>query len=463
MKTVKLLFLLAFFITNRAISQEIKNQIFISTDKAIEDIEFLITTINEIHHNPYFKTTEEDFKKYKNDLLTRFSADSIPLKLFMSTGMKLVAKLSGGHTSFDWQNEYVFKELIHYKFIPFTGKLSLNETSFVVSNSAISEIKKGTQVKAINGINITDLFKECMSCIGGIASYRKAYCEKVFPIYLFFTNKLSSPYNIQLENINVNTAGLSAEKINGFLNENNFIDNYTFVIIKDDIGLISYNSCTDYDAFKVFLDQVFEEIKENNLDKLIIDIRENSGGDSSLNDLLLSYITKKPYRQSSGRYWKVSKQAKEYYKKNSYENHFGDEFMDTYYQSQDGKVIETMDESLIFPRKTAHFFSGETCFLIGPNTFSSANFLADAVKTYKLSTLIGSATGEFTNDFGEVLQFRLPNSGNYVYVSSTYDIGANANPNIMQPVFPDIKVENKVLEFAIKWLKGNDVQNLKNE
>jgi len=74
--------------------------------------------------------------------------------------------------------------------------------------------------------------------------------------------------------------------------------------LKERIGLISYNSCTDYDAFKLFLHSTFEKINQAGIKDLIIDVRNNSGGNSSLNDLLIAFFTDKKYRQSSKRLWK---------------------------------------------------------------------------------------------------------------------------------------------------------------
>ena len=91
--------------------------------------------------------------------------------------------------------------------------------------------------------------------------------------------------------------------------------------------------------------------------------------------------------------------------------------------------------------------------LIGPSTFSSANFLADAVKTYNITTLIGTPTGEYTNDFGEQLNFNLDNSESPVFISSTFDIGANGNDAILEPVYPDIEVKTDALEYALIWIK----------
>jgi hypothetical protein len=452
---MKLVFISIIFtlISTAGISQD---KAYISTKKAVADINYMIKTIEEIHYNPYFKIEKEQFNENKDELLNKFDKDSISLKKFMSTGMKLAAQMSGGHTSMDWQNKSLFPELMLYKFIPFTGKLSNDNQHLIVTRSATQDIKKGTLIKSINGIRVVDLYKECMSYIGGIESFKNVTCEKVFPLYSFFTDMISAPYSIELSNIEkeLKITGLDVSKLNTFISQDQQKENYIFEIVKDDIGLISYNSCTDYEVFKEFLENTFNEIKEKNINKLIIDIRENSGGDSRLNDLLLSYITTIPYRQSSGRYWKVSTQAKLAYKnKGGYEKNFGKEFMKLYDESEELSIIESFDDALIQPKKPRNYFTGKTCFLIGPSTFSSANFLADAIKTYKLSTLIGSATGELTNDFGELIDFTLPNSGNYIYVSSTYDIGANGNPNLYEPVYPHIKTEENALLYSLDWIK----------
>ena len=67
-------------------------------------------------------------------------------------------------------------------------------------------------------------------------------------------------------------------------------------------------------------------------------------------------------------------------------------------------------------------------------------------------------TGEYTNDFGEQLSFTLEQSGSSVMISSTFDIGANANDSIVEPVYPDIEVASDALTFAIDWIK-NDTNN----
>lgn len=431
----------------------------ISTQDAISDLNYLCEKIEEVHYNPYFKTNKVDFQHQKDSIIQSWNQDSIPLTQFIAEGMKLTALLSGGHTMMDWQNEALFPSLIEQEFIPFTARLN-NQDALEITVTKDKQLKSGMLVKGINGISAKALYEETMSYAGGIKAFKNAYAAELFPLLLFFNPKIKAPYQIELSNSKTIELekGLNVQELQEFLGEGQAEEKYSFSILKNKTAYIAYNQCLDYAAFEKFLEQTFQTIHQKKLTKLIIDIRNNGGGNSELNNLLLNYITKKPYRQFSGRYWKVSKEIQSRVENDStWFALFGEEFMSKYLNSVDQTVIEDLDSELVNPQTPKYFFEGKTCFLIGPKTFSSANFLADAIKTYQLSTLIGSATGEATNDFGEVFTFQLPKSGNYFFVTCTYDIGAdgNANKALDEAVKPDIEKDKDVLKFAIQWLKTN--------
>lgn len=432
--------------------------VYISTEKAHEDLRFLVQTFEEVHYNPYFKTTKEDFQTRQKELTSQWNQDSISIKNFMVVGMKLTAMLSGGHSNLYWNNSNITPQITAHRYIPFTGMIGENG-AFVVTRSSHEVIEPGTTITAINGIDMNVLYHECMTYVGGIETFKNTYCEQLLPLYLFFNNELTAPYSIStnISESTIETNGLNIDELVEFVTEAQAKKNYTFKILEDNIGLLTYNSCTNYKAFKKFLAKTFQTIDHNNCTKLIIDITQNSGGDSSLNDLLLSYLTVKPYAQSSGRYWKVSQQAKDAYAANkAYKRIFGKKFMQTYMNTPNQEVIPSLENEFVYPTKPKHYFKGKICFLISANTFSSANFLADAVKTYQIAPLIGTATGEYTNDFGEQLYFTLPNSESTVFISSTFDIGANGDETTLEPVYPDIEVQHDLINYAIDWIKKAD-------
>ena len=76
---MKLVFITIIFtlISTAGISQD---KAYISTEKAVADINYMIKTIEEIHYNPYFKIEKEQFNENKDELLNKFDKDSISLK-----------------------------------------------------------------------------------------------------------------------------------------------------------------------------------------------------------------------------------------------------------------------------------------------------------------------------------------------------------------------------------------------
>ena len=137
-----------------------------------------------------------------------------------------------------------------------------------------------------------------------------------------------------------------------------------------------------------------------------------------------------------------------------YKQALSKKFIKQYRNAENGSELIEDEYPLTQPKKVKHFYEGELFVLIGPQTFSSANFLADALKTYKLATLVGQPTGELTNDFGETITFRLPHTGMGFTCSVAYDIGANGNPESVSVVQPDIMVEGDAFEYVMKmWRK----------
>jgi len=83
---------------------------------------------------------------------------------------------------------------------------------------------------------------------------------------------------------------------------------------------------------------------------------------------------------------------------------------------------------------------GPLCVLIGAGTFSSAVDLSDAIKTYRLATLIGEETGGRANSFGEIYHFRTRATDYLVTVSSAQFVRASGDRTDHRGVVPDIEV-----------------------
>lgn len=436
-------FLQLLFICLLSTSLVAQHEVQISKDQAIDDLNHLITKLEEAHVNPYLHLPSNDFHAHKDSLIAAWSStDSMRLNLYSIDLMQLLARLNDAHTSlqfwahFDREASVFFAPVLEHK----AGAVFLKTEN----QSAIS---------TINGQSASRLFDEAMSCYGGLYRFRQQIVEKLFFAVFLHLKGIHAPYEIVLadgqtwqEESTIDLPTL----ISRFSSQE---ENYTFEIIDENIGLIRYNSCQDPAAFNSFLTETFKSIKEKEIDKLIVDIRYNTGGNSILNELLLAYVTTKPYRQSAGRTWKVSETLKDLFRAGVYRDIFGKRVEKLFLSKASGTFIHEDEYGLIKPKKKKNFFEGQACMLIGPQTFSSANFLADAVATYNLMPLIGLPTGEYTNDFGEQIEVALPATGLSATMSVAFDIGADGDADKIDVVHPDHHITTDALQYAIDYLK----------
>jgi C-terminal processing protease CtpA/Prc len=133
------------------------------------------------------------------------------------------------------------------------------------------------------------------------------------------------------------------------------------------------------------------------------------------------------------------------------------------YLSSDGRKYFTGPVGSLAPpderpirawKRAEPFFDGPVCVLTGPFTFSAAAEFADAVKTYRLATIVGEETGGRPNDFGNDLPFVLPNSGLTVNIATVSAVRANGDASDRNAVIPDIPARWTAADIKIRSRSG---------
>lgn len=228
---------------------------------------------------------------------------------------------------------------------------------------------------------------------------------------------------------------------------------YYYEIIKDkNCTVFTFNQFINPEKFRVFLQNMFADLKAQGIQNLIIDIRNNGGGDSELGDELLKYIVTKPFSQYEKTLVKYSDIRKEYIKGSEIDS----TELKNYLLGISGTVgVIDHTKNVIQPKNQNERFSGNIYLLISGQTFSSAADFANAFKFYKAGKVIGSESGGFIISAGEVVERQLPNSKLFLNVSSTIDYNIGAKEKDVHGVIPDHKAQpekalNYVLEKLIK-------------
>jgi len=232
---------------------------------------------------------------------------------------------------------------------------------------------------------------------------------------------------------------------------------YSFSMIDHgSIGYIDYRRCENYHAFEKFLMTTCNKLRNNSARALVIDIRNNFGGDSSLNDLLWTYVSDKPFAQSGPETVRSSSLLKQKYGKTRYTQDYGEPA----WSAGDGTLV-TIPMSLVEPRPVRNRYTGPVYLITSEATFSSGMMCAIAAKEYGLATLVGAQIAEPIDTTGEVFGFITRRLGLQVGIPTAIErgpkptkrgVGVIPNVPIVAPADEASKVDY-VLEKALELIR----------
>lgn len=207
------------------------------------------------------------------------------------------------------------------------------------------------------------------------------------------------------------------------------------------------------------IDTVFKKIHYDSINNLIIDIRNNPGGNSELADYLISSIYNQHYKTSSKI---LIKRSEQYYKyMRGYFSWWFKPFLifikqiNDYRQTSVGEVYEDI-KGFKNPVNMQYRFTGKTYLLINSNTFSTALGFATVFKDYAVGNIIGETTRSEVNEFGDIYPFDLPNSGLWVWCSAKRYIRPSGEMTIggLKPDIPVEDIDDNILEYTIRMINN---------
>lgn len=435
-----------------------------------EDIQFWLTTMEESHVNMYHSISRQSMQQLADSLLNNFT-DSITHTDAIFIFSRLGAALNEGHVGLVSSR---ITDSLYNQSLRFPFQLQkITEDAWIIAYdiSSVQKLEMNDKITAINNIPVSDLNKRFKVLFGGLESWRReqvAYYSRK----LLFLAGISSPFQIDAIKENGSTIRFTVEgfhrsqadsitkmltaKMNQQSNKP-----YEFSWLKNGIGYLNYRNMRNdpTQPFDQFLKNVFKSLKDSSSRGLIIDLRENGGGDSQLGEQLLAHFNKKPYILAGGMKWKISSHYKAFLKTAKNYNEADNKF---YMSQPDGNTYTYVNRELKQPTTKDPFFEGKVAFLIGTGTFSSANMLADGVVSYQLAATFGEHTGESPNDFGEMFNFMLPNSYIIARAASKMFTRANKDEKDLGPVTPQKIViptasdkkqkKDPVIESAVNWI-----------
>ncbi len=366
-----------------------------------EDIDELAAKLPQRHKNLFFKFSESDFKQEiqkLRDELPNIKDEEVIWRLF-----QIIASVGDAHTALRFQTQiafpftlYWFKQGIYtINTVPEYREIlncRLTKVNFLPIEEVIEALKRG-------------ISHENMAQIKNSAPY-----YVTMPEYLYGANLIPAKDNAvfifeneQGKQIQVNISAVSLKTQPKWILTNTNEDDlplyrknrdkyYSFTYLNSQKTMyVLYNSCRIIQEwpFKDFVKEVFEHVDSHPVERFIVDLRINGGGNSAIFFPFLKEI----------------KQREEL--------------------NRQGKLF----------------------VIIGRRTFSSAILNALQLKNQTKAIFFGEPTGGRPNHYGEIRNFMLKHSRIQVSYSTKYFTHSQLDTDSLHP---DFIVEVSILDYLNK-------------
>ncbi len=417
---------------------QMKNGTILSKEHAISDIDSLVYTISEVHPEMFTVCKQGEFMKMVSDIQESLP-DSVSAWEMYVRLQPLVVRIGDGHTSLS----FPFNDVINEN----TPRIPMNmivaaDNKVKVAFSVDNRIPAESEIIKVNGFTVDEMFKKMLCYVSGESKARKTNMINEGFSALFFILYSSDTYNIEyIEPGGNKVSGIELKactskelvewkkKTQPSVSTSND-DAYSFKIIPEkNVAIMDFKSFVDPNYMAFFADSMFTALRQNNIKNLVIDVRENGGGNSQVGDTLLSYISPKPFCQFHKFLARVTPATQRLMRG----------YLDTgwYY----GEISK---EDFIQPKVTNDgHYNGNVILLTSNHTFSSASSFAWAFKEFGMGKVVGEETGGMNVSFGDVVSYKMPYSGLAASISYKRFWQYGADENDIHGTIPDYEVSRE--------------------
>ena len=437
---ILLFILITILILNANVSAQV-----INNKKALQDLDYLVNRLEEVHPNIYYHLSEKEAEKKLNKIRERLTEkdnwNSFEIfKLFSP----FVASFKDGHTYLSINNQ--FKDYYNKggEIFPFDIKF-IEDDVLIYNNYSKQDIEKDTRILSVNGIPINEIIDTVKACISSENnSYAKAIMERNLPIYMWALFDFNGHYNLLLKGSNGYEYDVKLEGVNKEARSKNTPEpkneNWSlhFPVEGNAYLIINTFSGSLRNAFERDIDKYFEEINKRDIKNLFIDISENGGGNTDLAKYLYEYCNDQPYSLFS----EVRMKYSDYAFKNR-----SNSFTKLYYRlkkNEDDMLV--FNSTIVEPKDRNHRFNGNLYVITSNFTFSTATDFAAIVKDHQAGKIIGEETGGLASCYGDIISDKLPNSKLLFGISYKYFLRPAGFDN-GKGVLPDIEMDISKLKY----------------
>lgn len=348
----------------------------------MNDITYLEETLPKVHKNLYFHLSEQEFHQQLEELKKKvpvYSDEQIEIALSV-----ILAGIGDTHTGSGIGSEYRYPLELHWFaediYITGTSKeyQELLDARIITLNGQKIEEAANTLRPILAGVNESWFKTQIVYylLIPGVLKYFGL--SNADEIELGVEQKNGQRQAVKLKPVSYKDY-VAAEQpaVSVPLYRSHPDENYWYEYLKDEkVIYLNYSSCSQIrdKPFEIFNKEFWDFVQSHEVNKLVIDIRENRGGISTILEPLIKEVKNSSFNQP-----------------------------------------------------------GKLYVIIGKDTFSSAILNAISLKKETKAYFVGEATGGEPNHYGEVKKFTLPNSAITIRYSTKYFHWSDQDVNTLEP------------------------------
>lgn len=410
------------------------------------------------------------------DSLKQTITDSLPEKQFRIKLKLALDELHCGHTevmySMGYTRESAKMEFNYapYYFMPVQNKVYMLAS---VNRKKDTLIKKGAEITAINGVSVDSMLNYCRRFIS-TDGYNKTGKDRFLKIGFnsYYPALFGRPdtFNVEFKsNSHLEQVKFPAIKVKS-LPAFTFGNKDDSLYVKFKSAQVKYRfidsskktmvvkiSAFSRKKFKIAYSKVFAQLKENNSENLVIDLRNNGGGSIANAYKLLSYLIDEPMPQT------LRTSVKSYpEKKYTHGNGIFKMMRFTFRLIAKKKTENGYDNYTytIKPGKKDHF-KGKVIVLVNGGSFSASCLVAAYLKHKDRAVFVGEETAGAIEgcNAGITPYYRLPNTGVRVRIPAfriVHDVSSNITG---RGIIPDYKTSYTIKDVFEK--KDVDLEKVK--
>ncbi|MBD5605848.1 MAG: hypothetical protein IAI48_12290 [Candidatus Eremiobacteraeota bacterium] len=406
-----------------------------------DDLTILVDTLEDAHPDLFFHESRVSFDR------APALARSAMLRNPSSTGTfraiaPLVSGIGDGHTYVSpYTSDYVrFRD---HGGLLFPLELHVEDArASVTANYGPGAVPEASEVTSINGASIARLLANFRRIENGETPVQKDWNTTQDLRELLWIGGFRAPFVITRRSGSVSTrqtlSGCTIDAIHrsdeSEVGLQRFADYRLTLDATSRIAVLTVHdfSFDGVDKWHRFLLTMLHRLRQHRIKSLVVDVRENTGGNTERSDELLETFAKHGFRDFSNVTTKISRVTKTALGHDRYAEIYGEDAWD----AVDGTSISSVATNEVEPLAPERRFSGNVVIVTGSGTFSTAAIFAAAAQDSRNALIWGHPSGGFATLYGEVFSFELPHSKLSIGVSTKYLVRA-AGGNAARGVIPD--------------------------